>query len=158
MNKLLQVTLLSVLSLQLLTGCQLGGVNYKQSLMLQREGFRLADEGWTLGLSERILFDFDKSKVTPQQQASLTLLAQELSKYKLYRLKIIGHTDDLGGSEYNTKLSKGRAESVADIFYQNGFSHENIIVIGRGSSEPLNINDSEEHRANNRRVTIIVTP
>lgn len=157
MNKILYIALI-VLSSHLLSGCQLGGVNYKQSLMLKREGFELTPEGWALGLPERILFDFDKSKITPKQQINLTTLSQELRKYQLYKLKVIGHTDAVGSNEYNAKLSKIRAESVATIFYQNGFNMSDITVIGRGASEPVSPNDTEERRANNRRVTIIVTP
>ncbi|MBF7687710.1 OmpA family protein [Acinetobacter rathckeae] len=157
MNKILYMAFI-LLSTYLLSACQFGGLNYKQSLMLKHEGFELTSEGWALGLPERILFDFDKSKITPKQQVSLTKLSQELRKYQLYKLKVIGHTDGVGSDEYNAKLSKIRAQSVATIFYQNGFKMANITVIGRGASEPVSPNDTEEHRSNNRRVTIIVMP
>ncbi|SDB80822.1 Outer membrane protein OmpA [Acinetobacter boissieri] len=157
MNKIVCVALL-ILMTHLLTACQLGGLNYKQSIMLERKGFHLTDEGWALGLPERILFGFDQSKITPQQQSNLIKLAEELKKYQLYKVKVIGHTDNIGNNEYNIKLSEVRAKSVAKIFYLHGFNIQDITIIGRGASEPMNSNDNEEHKANNRRVTIIVIP
>lgn len=157
MNKILSALTISS-CIVLLSACQFGGVSYKQSLMLKNEGFQLTSDGWTLGLSERILFNFDQSKVTPQQQVNLKQLSTQLMQYNLMKVKIIGHTDNVGSTEYNIKLSEHRAKNVADIFLQNGFSLTNIIIIGRGASEPISNSNTEEGRSNNRRVAIIVIP
>lgn len=142
-----------------LTGClNSGNLNYKQTRMLKKEGFSLTNEGWTLRLPERILFGFDQSEIKVAQQTELTRLADQLHKYNLAKLKFIGHTDNMGQTEYNNKLSAKRAQSVAHIFIANGFEPQNITVIGRGASQPLFPNDSEENKAKNRRVNIIITP
>ncbi len=142
-----------------LTGClNLGGLKYKQVQALKKEGFVLTEEGWSLGLPERLLFDFDKSEVKDHNRASLVHLSQQLQKYNLTKVKIIGHTDDIGSSSYNTTLSQQRAQSVANIFIAEHFNSNNIQVIGRGAEQPITTNDNEENRAENRRVSVIIIP
>ncbi|WP_139852964.1 OmpA family protein [Acinetobacter pullicarnis] len=142
-----------------LTGClNLGHLSYKQARMLKKEGFTLTDEGWTLRLPERILFNFNEYEIKTTQQTELTRLSDQLKKYHLGKLKVIGHTDNIGQLEYNQQLSEKRAQSVAYIFIENGFENQNIKTIGRGSSQPLFSNDTDENRAKNRRVNITIIP
>ncbi|MEX0571281.1 OmpA family protein, partial [Acinetobacter baumannii] len=91
-------------------------------------------------------------------EAELTRLANQLNKYDLNKLKIVGHTDDVGNPEYNQKLSEERAQSVANLFLTHGFKKENIYVIGRGSTQPYVPNTTNENRAINRRVAIVIIP
>ena len=56
------------------------------------------------------------------------------------------------------RLSEQRAQSVADIFQKSGFSQQNMTILGRGSSQPVDDNNTEEHRAANRRVAVIIIP
>ncbi|MGL5144660.1 MAG: OmpA family protein, partial [Acinetobacter junii] len=122
------------------------------------EGFVLTEEGWSLGLPERLLFDFNKSDIKPENGKEIIRLAKQLNKYDLQKLKIVGHTDDIGNPEYNQKLSEERAQSVAGIFLNEGFKQTNLNVIGRGSNQPFVPNTSDENRASNRRVAIIIIP
>lgn len=142
-----------------LSGClSFGSLNYKQVKMLKQQGFVLTEEGWSLGLPERLLFEFDQAEISNQNLVQLNHLAAQLHEYKLNKVRIVGHTDNIGKPDYNLALSKKRAESVAHVFMKNQFSAENMQVIGRGSSQPLNTIDSDEARAENRRVTVIITP
>ncbi|MFH4158740.1 OmpA family protein [Acinetobacter bereziniae] len=142
-----------------LTGCMnLGGLSYKQARVLKKEGFVLTDEGWSLGLPERLLFGFNESNIQPEHQVELIRLAKQLNKYHLDKLKIVGHTDNVGNPEYNLKLSKERAQNVSDIFIAEKFNPANIQIIGKGSDQPLKSNDTEEHKAENRRVAVIIIP
>ncbi len=142
-----------------LTGCMnLGGLSYKQARVLKKEGFVLTDEGWSLGLPERLLFGFNESNIQPEHQVELIRLAKQLNKYHLDKLKIVGHTDNVGNPEYNLKLSKERAQNVSDIFIAEKFNPANIQIIGKGSGQPLKSNDTEEHKAENRRVAVIIIP
>lgn len=142
-----------------LTACMhASGLKYSQVKMLQKEGFQLTDEGWTLALSAQILFDFNSSEVKQENQAEIVTLAKNLQKYDLSRVKIIGHTDNVGSEEYNQKLSEQRAQGVTDIFVKAGYQTQNIETIGRGMSQPVVDNDTEEHRAGNRRVAIVIVP
>ena len=87
--------------------------------MLKQQGFVLTDEGWSLGLSERLLFDFNATEISTQKQTEITRLATQLHKFKLNKVKVVGHSDNVGNPEYNLKLSEKRAESVAQIFLAN---------------------------------------
>ena len=156
LSKTLRISVLAIFCL-ILSGClSLGGLNRQQVHILKKEGFVLTNEGWSLGLPERLLFDFNASNIKAAHQSELIRLAQQLQKYKLNKVKIVGHTDNIGNAEYNLKLSEQRAQTVAAIFLQQGFASQNIFASGKGSSQPVEINDSEQHRAANRRVTIII--
>ena len=142
-----------------LAGClSFGPLKYRQVKLLKKEGFVLTDEGWTLGLPERLLFDFNNAQLKQSHEAELVRLANQLNKYDLNKLKIVGHTDDVGDATYNQKLSEERAQSVANLFLTRGFKKENIYVIGRGSTQPYVQNTTNENRAINRRVAIVVIP
>ncbi|KAA8732159.1 OmpA family protein [Acinetobacter qingfengensis] len=142
-----------------LVGCMnLGGLSYQQAKMLKKQGFEFTSEGWMLGLPERLLFDFNVADVNPQYVGQLNTLAIQLKKYNLNRLKIFGYTDNVGSEQYNLNLSQQRAEHVSQYFLANGYLPANLQIIGRGSANPINENDTEDNRAKNRRVSIVVVP
>lgn len=142
-----------------LSGClSFGALSHKQVKVLKKEGFVLTEEGWSLGLPERLLFGFDQAEINPSHQVELKRLAGQLHKYSLNRLKVVGHTDNSGTVEYNQNLSELRAQSVANLFLTEGFQSQNIQVIGKGSAQPIASNDTEEGQAANRRVAIIIIP
>ena len=105
-----------------------------------------------------LLFDFNKANIKPEHVQEINRLAKQLNKYDLHKLKIVGHTDDIGNPEYNQKLSEERAQSVASIFVQQGFKQNDLTAVGRGSSQPFVPNTSDENRPNNRRVAVIIIP
>ncbi|WP_089606499.1 OmpA family protein [Acinetobacter piscicola] len=154
----LQLTILAVFCLAL-SGCMnLGGLSYKQARVVKQEGFTLTDEGWSLGLPERLLFGFNESTIKPENQTDIARLATQLNKYSLDKLRIVGHTDNVGNPDYNLKLSEERAQSVANVFITQKFDPQNLKVVGKGSTQPIHDNETEEHRAENRRVTVIIIP
>jgi outer membrane protein OmpA-like peptidoglycan-associated protein len=154
----IKLALILLLSSILSACASWGHLNYKQARMLKKEGFVLTDEGWSLRLPERLLFSFDSYEIKAEQTDELTRLSTQLQKYKLNKIKIVGHTDDIGDSTYNQILSEKRATSVSTIFLQTGFQPNHLHTIGRGSSQPLVGNSSDENRATNRRVNIIIIP
>lgn len=154
----IKISFIALLCLTLASCLSFGPLKYRQVKMLKKEGFVLTEEGWSLGLPERLLFDFNKSDIKPENGKEIVRLAKQLNKYDLQKLKIVGHTDDIGNPEYNQKLSEERAQSVAGIFLNEGFKQTNLNVIGRGSNQPFVPNTSDENRASNRRVAIIIIP
>ncbi|MFH7810159.1 OmpA family protein [Acinetobacter sp. BSP-153] len=143
----------------ILSGClSLGHLNYKQARMLKKQGFTLTEEGWTLRLPEKLLFGFDQSDIQAAQKPPLEALSKQLQQYNLNTIKVVGHTDNIGDPAYNQTLSEKRAASVSQIFIETGFKTQNIQSLGRGASQPLVENNSEENRALNRRVNIIIIP
>ena len=157
-TRTIRISFIALLCLTLAGCLSFGPLKYRQVKMLKKEGFILTDEGWSLGLPERLLFDFNKADIKPEHGQKINRLAKQLNKYDLHKLKIVGHTDDIGHPEYNQKLSEERAQSVASIFVQQGFKQNDLTVLGRGSSQPFVPNTSDENHASNRRVAVIIIP
>lgn len=67
-------------------------------------------------------------------------------------IELVGHTDDVGDDAYNASLSQNRANAVKEKLQAKGIASNRITAIGKGELEPLVANDSEENRAQNRRV------
>ena len=109
-------------------------------------------------LPEAITFDIDSSDVRYSLEDSLVRLSTSLNKYPNTNVEVIGHTDNVGGQDYNQKLSTRRAESVSSILAQNDVSRSRIKAYGRGELEPKMTNETSKGRASNRRVEIIITP
>ena len=153
-----KIIMLSLLTLTLSACLGMGSLSYKQVQMLKKQGFVLTEEGWSLGLPERLLFDFDQAYISDKNRIQVQKLVQQLHKYNLKKVRIVGHSDQVGNPEYNLKLSEKRARSVGEVFIANGFTPQNIQIIGRGSSQPLNQANTEAAHAENRRVAIIIVP
>lgn len=76
---------------------------------------------------------------------------------KAYAINIIGHTDNVGNVYTNNSLSLQRASSTANHFTEKGFLKEKISYSGEGFSKPVDNNNTEEGKANNRRVDITIS-
>jgi outer membrane protein OmpA-like peptidoglycan-associated protein len=111
-----------------------------------------------ISIPDVALFAFDSDVLTDQgkeaREEYRTQLRPELSE--AYAGIIIGHTDSTGNDQYNMDLSKRRAQSVADYLVSTGVDPDKLRVVGRGENDPIASNDTEEGRAENRRVDIIV--
>ena len=70
-------------------------------------------------------------------------------------VEVTGHTDNTGDADANMQLSVARANAVADFLNANGV--DGITSSGYGSTQPVDTNDTEEGRQNNRRTEIIIT-
>lgn len=142
-----------------LTACQtMHGLSHKQVKVLKAQGFVQTEEGWTLRLPERLLFDSNESTLNETRQSNLIQLGQQLKKVNIINFKVNGHTDNTGAEDYNLELSKKRADSVAAPLILSGIPAINIKTTGMGDRQPIASNDTVEGRASNRRVTIIVIP
>lgn len=104
-----------------------------------------------------IRFDFDKATITPDSEQYLDMFVTLLHKFPKMRISIIGHTDNVGSAEYNLKLSKARAESVAAYFKKNGIDASRLHCEGYGDVQPLVNEDTDAARAMNRRVEFDIT-
>jgi outer membrane protein OmpA-like peptidoglycan-associated protein len=154
----LKALFISVLLVSLTACLGMGSLNYKQVKMLKKQGFVLTEEGWSLGLPERLLFNFDQANISDKNRQQVEILAHQLQKYNLKKVRIVGHTDSIGNPEYNLKLSEKRALSVTEIFLENGFKSSDIKTVGRGSTQPINSANTDEAHAENRRVAVIIIP
>ena len=72
------------------------------------------------------------------------------------RLLIQGHTDDIGGADFNLNLSRKRAERVREFLVKNGISEDRLTNEGLGESRPVADNSTEAGRSQNRKIEFIV--
>lgn len=103
-----------------------------------------------------IYFDFNKADVKPESEPALkeiTTLLQQDAKLKLY---VVGHTDNVGGLDYNMKLSQQRAEAVVkELVSKYKIAPDRLKAGGVGPLAPVTSNDTEEGKAKNRRVELV---
>lgn len=98
-----------------------------------------------------IFFDFNRASLRPESKAELERLYDLLKRNPNLHIRIRGHTDNIGSEEYNLKLSAERAQAVVDYLIQRGISPNRLESEGLGESEPIDTNDTEAGRQNNRR-------
>ena len=98
-----------------------------------------------------IFFYFDKSELKEESFIELDRLVQFMQENPKLKIRINGHTDNIGSSEYNMKLSDQRAVSVMQYLRSKGIPYERIISRGFGSTKPVESNETPEGRARNRR-------
>ncbi len=112
-----------------------------------------------LSMQSSVVFDYKDSTVKAGARNELHEIAQILKQHANARLIIEGHTDSIGGDEYNQKLSEARAEAVKDFLVTDEkLTNLKIETKGYGKTRPLAPNTTDEGREKNRRVEIIVMP
>ena len=99
-----------------------------------------------------IYFDFDSFELLPSSEKGIDLIVDMLNTYPELNIEIVGHTDDMGDADYNLVLSKKRADAVKTALINKGVMEDRIETRGLGASKPLVPNNSDKHRALNRRV------
>ena len=99
-----------------------------------------------------IFFEFDKSTLLQQSYFELLRLKVLLDMHPTMRIEIRGHTDNHGSSQYNLRLSDNRAKAVVDYLLSKGIDPKRLQYKGYGKDLPIDTNDTDEGRANNRRV------
>jgi len=107
---------------------------------------------------EAALFDFDKAELKPAGKEQIKAYREDLKSglSRADKIKISGHTDNIGTAEYNMKLSLRRAEAVRDYLQSIDIDPGKMEVTGEGMSRPIADNRTKEGRANNRRVEVEV--
>ncbi len=81
-----------------------------------------------------IHFEFDQSDIEAEAARILTENVRLLMNAPNFDVKIIGYTDNVGGAQYNLRLSRRRAAAVAEFYTENGISRSRITTIGRGEA------------------------
>lgn len=97
-------------------------------------------------------FESGSANLTPESYGELDRLVAIFKMYPDIIIEISGHTDNKGSKAFNLKLSKNRAQSVADYLKSKGVTDAQLIVAGYYFMFPIETNDTEEGRALNRRV------
>ncbi len=103
-------------------------------------------------------FDSNSSEIKPGFHATLDKIADVLVRYGKTYLVIIGHTDNVGTSDYNQALSERRSGAVRAYLQNQGVVPQRLEALGKGEGEPRAANTNEDGRSLNRRVEILVEP
>ncbi len=110
-----------------------------------------------LTVADTVLFPTGRADVDDQYEPLIDMAVEILDARELVTLEVIGHTDDVGDEETNLRLSIARAEATKEQIVARGVEPNRIATEGRGESEPLESNDTDEGRQTNRRVEFLVT-
>ncbi|WP_433767244.1 OmpA family protein [Pseudomonas putida] len=114
---------------------------------VQSEVITLSDAG-------DVLFAFNQSDLTPTAQSQLDSIMGKLEDDSVVSIKVVGHTDSVGSDVYNQGLSERRASSVAQYLLTQGVAPAKLTSEGKGESQPVADNATDEGRAKNRRVEL----
>ena len=162
---------------QPLTGDTALRINQEHTLQITAPGFLFFDTLFQTGADTRertilarmlpltkdltlqlrnIQFEYDSYELTESSGEELESLAQLMEMNPTLRIELSAHTDDQGSDRYNDRLSTLRGKAVEAWLLERGIDAKRIEAVGYGKKKPLVANDSEEHRALNRRVEIKV--
>ncbi|KPU50698.1 ompA family protein [Pseudomonas fluorescens] len=113
-----------------------------------------AAQSEVITLSDDVLFAFNQSDLTPTAKSRLDALMSKFEDADVVSIKVVGHTDSVGSDAYNQALSERRASSVAEYLLSQGVVPNKVTSEGKGESQPIADNETEEGRAKNRRVDL----
>jgi outer membrane protein OmpA-like peptidoglycan-associated protein len=144
-----------------------GGIGYYMDVQEAKLRQRLRGSGVSvtrvgnqiqLNMPGNITFKTGSPNINAGFYDVLNSVAIVLKEYKKTTVDVIGHTDSVGSASYNQRLSENRARSVAEYLSGQGILPARLLIAGMGESQPIASNSTPEGRAQNRRVTIQISP
>ncbi|UCH84068.1 MAG: OmpA family protein [Candidatus Latescibacterota bacterium] len=142
------------------------GVSLEDYMSLQADELAMLEDAKTEWVGEAIritwdsdvLFGFDSAMLNSDAQPHIERMADIFQRYPDTEIVVAGHTDSQGDEDYNFTLSERRALSVRNYLIDAGVPPSRIETVGFGEFRPTAPNDTEEGRAQNRRVEIEIRP
>ena len=111
----------------------------------------------TVSIELDVEFDFDSSASRPEHRVEVERVFEFMEKYPDTTVVIEGHTDSRGDDAYNKALSQERADKIANMLTDDfGIDGDRVKSVGVGEERPIDSNDTDEGRQNNRRVIGVV--
>ena len=108
-------------------------------------------------IPNEIMFAFNSDELRPNAVNILAECAELIKRNHAKHVRIIGHTDSVGRTDYNLELSKRRALSVKTwLVKEGGIANEDVLAVGLGEKKPMASNDTADGRAKNRRVEVMM--
>jgi outer membrane protein OmpA-like peptidoglycan-associated protein len=147
-----------------LAGGGIGVYQDRQEARLRQElastGVRVQRDGdnITLIMPGNITFASSQSDIRPDFYATLNSVSKVLQEYDQTAVVVQGHTDSTGSDSYNDQLSVRRAEAVGNYLASQGIAAQRIDAQGYGERQPIASNNTEQGKAQNRRVEIQLVP
>ncbi len=130
----------------------------KQSLGNDRVTITNMGDRLIVTLPQDILFASGSATLRSDLQSDLIAVANNLQAYPESTVQVVGHTDSTGEAAFNQTLSNSRANSVVNVLAGAGVPRSRLQGIGRGEDQPVASNLTEEGKAQNRRVEIVILP
>lgn len=124
-----------------------------RKLILGVDRIRMVED--SVVFDKMVHFDFNSYDLMPEDTLSLNELANILTRCFKSKLKLYGHTDDVGSIDYNQELSEHRAQSVANYLIDKGIDSTRIITEGKGKLFPITPEQTDVARQKNRRVEFL---
>ncbi len=127
-----------------------------RNIRVAEGGGTLYDRFNTTGVLElnNIQFDYNEATIRPDAQAVIDRIAAMLKRHTELQVQIEGHTDKRGDAAFNQTLSEQRAEAVKQALAKQGIATDRMQTIGYGEEKPLDIAETPQAWAVNRRVTL----
>lgn len=104
-----------------------------------------------------VLFKTGSFELLPGARERLAKVSGIIIAHPGLHLEVEGHTDSIGGDDYNQKLSENRAQAVRDYLVQQGIVDNTIVFRGLGKTQPVATNDTPDGRQQNRRVELVLS-
>jgi outer membrane protein OmpA-like peptidoglycan-associated protein len=122
---------------------------------LENLQLRQTESGVVVTLGD-VLFETGQTELREEAMASLVEVVDLLQSEPEKKIRIEGHTDSTGDSETNLRISQQRADAVLNALVSLGVDRDRFTTTGMGEDFPIASNDTEEGRARNRRVDVIL--
>ncbi|GAL08001.1 OmpA family protein [Photobacterium aphoticum] len=144
-----------------------GGIGYYMDVQeaelrkqLQSTGISVSRDGdnIVLHMPNAITFGFDQTDLSATAKKALYNVSLVVKEYDKTMLNVYGFTDSTGADAYNLRLSQVRASEVSNQLMRDGVASNRIVTKGMGEAHPIASNNSEQGRAENRRVEIVLSP
>ena len=104
--------------------------------------------------AKTINFDYGKTSIKEEANKTLQAIVEILVQYPNANFVVEGHTDSVGSTAFNQKLSEQRAAVIVDFLTSNGVDASRLSSVGFGETSPVSSNDTKEGMAQNRRVEV----
>ena len=116
------------------------------------------DGSLKVNIPSQVTFDSDSATIKPSFRSVLDGVAQTIAQEPGINAQVVGHTDSTGNPDHNMMLSQRRAQSVGSYLADRGVAKTRLSAEGRGQTQQVASNATEEGRMQNRRVEIFLKP
>lgn len=135
----------------------INGVDDEDGCPDEGEGATVFVSKQEIRILQKINFETASAKIKPESFTILDQVAQQLRAHQeVLKMRIEGHTDNVGADLYNLRLSQARAESVMQYLNGKGVAAERLVPVGYGESKPIASNNTDFGKAQNRRVQFVI--
>ncbi len=124
--------------------------------VIEKEYQTSVSRDFSFELRKNFNYGFNETNLNDEAKSYLDDIAVMMQANPALKLRVTGHTDNVGTEEANQKISEERAKGVRDYLESIGIGSDRLSYEGKGATEPLVKNNNEENRAKNRRVEFLI--